>query len=185
MRKVIIEFVILTAVCFALPKFILAQSVQDKKIPDISLKDLKGKTVEIRDFKGKVVLLNFWATWCAPCLAEIPELVKWQKEYGNQGVQIVGITYPPTSRAKTRSFARKNKINYPILFGSKETKAIFDAGETMPLTVIIDREGNIKELIEGIVFPEEFDEKIKPLIEAGLDEKDNEAQLKIKTNRKR
>lgn len=185
MRKAIIKFVILAAVCLAPPNFIFAQSVRDKKIPDISLKDLKGKTVKIQDFKGKVVLLNFWAPWCAPCLAEIPELIKWQREYENQGLQIVGIAYPPTNRVKTRRFARKNKINYPILFGSKETKTLFDAGETMPLTVVIDREGNIKELIEGIVFPEEFDEKIKPLIEAGSGKKDAGVQLKIKVNRKR
>jgi thiol-disulfide isomerase/thioredoxin len=149
---------------FALPNLISPQSVQAKKTPDISLKNLKGKTVKIADFKGKVVLLNFWATWCAPCLAEIPELIKWQKEYENQGLQIVGITYPPTNRVKTRRFARRNKINYPILFGLKKTKALFDSGETMPLTVVIDKDGNIKEVIEGIIFPEEFDEKIKPLL---------------------
>lgn len=160
-----IKIVILAAICFALPNLISAQSVQAKKLPNISLVDLKGKTVEIADFKGKVVLLNFWATWCAPCLAEIPELIKWQKEYENKGLQIVGITYPPTNRVKTRRFARRNKINYPILFGSKETKAMFDSGETMPLTVIIDKDGNIKELIEGVIFPEEFDEKIKPLLQ--------------------
>lgn len=168
------KFVILTAICLALPNFIFAQSVQGKKTPDISLKDLKGKTVKIQDFKGKVVLLNFWATWCAPCLAEIPELVKWQKEYEKQGLQIVGITYPPTNRVKTRKFARKIKFNYPILFGSKQTKAMFVSGETMPLSVIIDREGNIRELIEGVIFSDEFDEKIKPLLEFGSSKKDNE-----------
>lgn len=158
-------------ICFALPAFVFAQNVQSKKVPDISLKDLKGKTVKIEDFKGKVLLLNFWATWCAPCLAEIPELIKWQKEYENQGLQIIGITYPPTNQKKVRSFARRQKINYPILFGSKKTRELFDSEETMPLTVIIDREGNIKELIEGVIFTEEFDEKIKPLLESGSNEK--------------
>ena len=162
--------------CFALPNLISAQSVQVKKAPDISLKDLKGKTVKIADLKGKVVLLNFWATWCAPCLAEIPELIKWQKEYENKGLQIIGITYPPTNRVKTRNFARRNKINYPILFGSKDTKAMFDSGETMPLTVVIDRDGNIKELIEGVIFAEEFDEKIKPLLESDANKKAVEIQ---------
>ncbi len=162
--------------CCALPNLISAQSVQAKKTPDISLKDLKGKTVKIADFKGKVVLLNFWATWCAPCLAEIPELIKWQKEYENQGLQIIGITYPPTNRVKTRNFAHRNKINYPILFGSKETKAMFDSGETMPLTVVIDRDGNIKELIEGVIFAEEFDEKIKPLLGSDANKKAVEIQ---------
>lgn len=162
-------------ICFALPPFISAQSAASKKAPDVSLKDLKGKIVKIEDFKDKIVLLNFWATWCAPCLAEIPELIKWQKEYENQGLQIIGITYPPTSPAKVRSFARRNKINYPILFGSKKTKVMFDAGETMPLTVVIDREGNVVELIEGVIFPEEFDEKIKPLLKSSS----GDAEIKI------
>lgn len=161
-------------ICLALPAFIFAQSSKSKKAPDVSLKDLKGKTVKIGDFKGKVVLLNFWATWCAPCLAEIPELIKWQNEYENQGLQIIGIAYPPTNHVKVRRFARRNKINYPILFGSKKTKALFDSGETMPLTVVIDRDGNIKELIEGIIFPEEFNEKVKLLL------KSNSANTEVK-----
>lgn len=154
------------AICLLFPVLIFAQSNQTEKVQGISLKDLKGKTVKIEDFKGKVVLLNFWATWCVPCRAEIPELIKWQKEYESRGLQIVGITYPPTNRIKVRNFVSRNKINYPILFGSKKTKALFDSGDTMPFSVVIDREGNIKERIEGIIFDDEFNEKIKPLIES-------------------
>jgi len=171
-------FLIPAVICLALPIFIFAQSNQSNKVPDISLKDLKGKTVKIKNFKGKVILLNFWATWCPPCRAEIPELIKWQKEYENQGLQIVGITYPPTNRVKVRSFVRRNKINYPILFGSKKTKAMFDSGETMPFTVVFDRDGNVKELVEGVIFAEEFDEKIKPLLETGSNKKDAKIKLK-------
>ena len=177
-----LKFLIFTVICLALPVFIFAQSNQSNKVPDITLKDLKGKTVKIEDFKGKVVLLNFWATWCPPCRAEIPELIKWQNEYENQGLQIVGITYPPTNRVKVRRFARQNKISYPILLGSKKTKAVFDSGETMPLTVVIDRDGNVKEIIEGIVFAEEFDEKVKPLLESGSNKKDAKIQPKNKMN---
>ncbi|MDQ3710751.1 MAG: TlpA family protein disulfide reductase [Acidobacteriota bacterium] len=182
MRKPLIKNLIFTVVCLALPAVFFAQNNQSNKVLDIALKDLQGKTVKIKEFKGKVVLLNFWATWCPPCRAEIPELIKWQKEYENQGLQIVGITYPPTNRLKVRRFVRRNKINYPILFGSKNTKAIFDSGETMPLTVVIDRNGNIKEIIEGIVFAEEFDEKVKPLLDSRIDKKDSKLQLKKKIN---
>lgn len=141
-----------------------AQIDVGEKAPSIVLKDLKGKTVRLEDFKGKVVLLNFWATWCVPCRAEIPELVKWQMEYQAKGLQIIGITYPPTSKVKVRNFARQTGINYPVLFGSKSTKALFDSGDTMPYSVVIDREENVKALIEGIIFDDEFDEKIKPLL---------------------
>lgn len=169
-------------ICLALPVFIFAQSNQSDKVPDLSLKDLKGKTVKIEDFKGKVVLLNFWATWCPPCLAEIPELIKWQKEYENQGLQIIGITYPPTNRSAVRNFVRKNKINYPILFGSNKTKAIFDSGETMPFTVIIDRKGRVKDFVKGIIFAEEFEEKVKPLLESDSEKKDAKIKSKNKIN---
>jgi hypothetical protein len=63
-----------------------------------------------------------------------------------------------------RSFTRKLKINYPVIIGSKETKQAFTSSETLPLTVVIDREGNIREIIEGIMYPDEFDEKVKPLL---------------------
>jgi peroxiredoxin len=151
-------------VCLLIPAFVFAQVKQGEQLPALSLKDLKGNLIKIQDYKGKVILLNFWATWCVPCRAEIPELVKWQNEYQAQGLQIIGITYPPTNTVKVHNFAKKNKINYPILFGSKKIKSLFDKGEVMPFSVIIDRSGNIKEYIEGIIFDEEFAVKIKPLL---------------------
>lgn len=130
----------------------------------VVLKDLNGRTVRLTDFKGKVVLLNFWATWCPPCRAETPDLVKWQREYGVRDLQVIGVTYPPTNRREVRRFVRELKVNYPILLGHKETKALFDSGETLPFSVVIDREGKVRENIEGILLPEEFDEKVKPLL---------------------
>jgi hypothetical protein len=77
---------------------------------------------------------------------------------------VVGVTYPPTDQAAVKSFVRRHKIRYPVLLGSKETKALFDPGETLPLTVVIDREGRVREKIEGILLPDEFEEKIRPLL---------------------
>ena len=141
----------------------VASLAQSKKAPALALKDLRGRTVRLRDYKGKVVLLNFWATWCPPCRAEMPDLIKWQREYRGRGLQVIGITYPPTERRDVRQFIRSRKVNYPILLGSIETKALFEQGETLPITVVIDREGNTQDLIEGILLREEFDQKIKPL----------------------
>ncbi|HET6892122.1 MAG TPA: TlpA disulfide reductase family protein [Pyrinomonadaceae bacterium] len=131
--------------------------------PPIVLKDLRGRNVRLADFKGKVVLVNFWATWCPPCRAEIPDLVKWQRQYKRKGLQVIGVTYPPTNRREVQKFGRQMKMNYPVWLGSKATKALFDPGETLPFTVIIDREGNVRATIEGILLPEEFDEKVRPL----------------------
>lgn len=143
------------------PTIVLAQA---RKAHDLVLKDLRGRKVRLSSYKGKIVLLNFWATWCPPCRAEMPELVTWQREYRARGLQVIGVTYPPTNRVKVRQFVQSLKVNYPIVFGSEKTKAFFDKGETLPITVVIDREGNVRELIEGILLPEEFHEKIRPML---------------------
>jgi peroxiredoxin len=137
---------------------------QDNTAPALALKDLRGRTIRLSDYRGKVVLLNFWATWCPPCRAEMPDLVKWQREFRRKGLQVIGITYPPTDVGEVRRFTRSVRVNYPILLGAKETKALFDSGETMPITVVIDREGNIRERIEGILLKEEFEQMIMPLL---------------------
>jgi peroxiredoxin len=135
-----------------------------QKAPDLSFKDINGKTIRLSDFKGKVLLLNFWATWCVPCRAEIPDLVRKQRRYRARGLQILGITYPPEQRSEVRGFMRELKINYPVVIGSKETKQAFTSSETLPFTVIIDREGKIREIIEGIMYADEFNDKVKPLL---------------------
>ena len=137
-----------------------------QKAPDLSLRDINGKTIKLADLRGKVVLLNFWATWCVPCRTEIPDLIKKQRQYRGQGLQIVGITYPPEKLNEVRRFARELKINYQVASGTKETKRKFTSFETLPLTVIIDREGTIRGIIEGIMYSDEFNEKVKPLLSA-------------------
>jgi thiol-disulfide isomerase/thioredoxin len=157
-----VRTIVLVSLLIILPATVLGQSA---KSPALSLKDLRGRTVRLSDYRGQVVLLNFWATWCPPCRAEMPELVEWQHDYRKKGLQVIGITYPPTKVREVRQFTRELKVNYPIVIGSKETKELFFQGETLPLTVIIDREGNIREVIEGILLPEEFEQKIKPLLQ--------------------
>lgn len=158
MKKALTLFILATALCAT------ASAQSSQKAPNLVLKDSRGRQFRLSDYRGKVVLLNFWATWCPPCRAEMPELVKWQKEYRNQGLQVIGITYPPTDRNVVRRFIRRVKVNYPVVFGTKETKALFDKSETLPITVVIDHEGNIREMIQGILLPEEFEEKIRPLL---------------------
>jgi len=140
------------------------EAMPQQKAPDLSFKDINGKTIRLSDFKGKVVLLNFWATWCVPCRAEIPDLVNKQRRYRARGLRILGLTYPPERRSQVRSFMRELKINYPVVIGSKEIKQAFTGSETLPLTVVIDQEGKIRATIEGIMYADEFDEKVKPLL---------------------
>jgi thiol-disulfide isomerase/thioredoxin len=133
--------------------------------PELALKDIRGRTLRLSDYRGKVVLLNFWATWCAPCRAEMPDLVKWQREHKSRGLQVIGVTYPPQELAEVRQFIRSIKVNYPVAMGREETKALFDKGETLPVTVVIDRKGTVRGVIQGILYPEEFEQVVKPLLQ--------------------
>ena len=143
----------------------ITASAQANQAPAVVLKDLRGRFVRLDAYKGKVVLLNFWATWCPPCRAEMPDLVKWQRQYRSKGLQVIGITYPPTRLRDVRRFTRSIRVNYPILLGKQQTKAFFDSSDTMPVTIVIDREGQVIDRIEGIFLPEEFEQKVKPLLE--------------------
>jgi thiol-disulfide isomerase/thioredoxin len=137
---------------------------QEALAPQFSMKDVNGRTVQLRAYRGKVVLINFWATWCPPCRAEMPDLVRLQREHAEQGLQIIGITYPPERKTRVQRFARSLKVNYPIILGTRQLKARFSSEETLPLTVVIDRDGKVKDIISGILLREEFEEKIKPLL---------------------
>jgi thiol-disulfide isomerase/thioredoxin len=130
----------------------------------LTLKDIQGRYIRLSDFRGKVVLVNFWATWCPPCRAEIPDLIRLQREYRSRGLRVIGVTYPPQKLAEVRRFVRSAKMNYPVGLGTKETKLLFTANETLPLTIVVGTDGRIRDIIEGILLPEEFEQKIKPLL---------------------
>jgi thiol-disulfide isomerase/thioredoxin len=157
-----IRTITFSALLFLAPVAVAAQA--SKPAPALHLKIIDGRDFHLADYKGKVVLLNFWATWCPPCRQEIPELIKLQREYRSQGLQIVGVTYPPQNVSQVRQFARRVKINYPVVVGTKQTKLLFASTETLPITAIIDTEGNLRDVIEGIMYRDEFDEKVKPML---------------------
>lgn len=144
----------------------LAQSAIDEipAAPRFELKDLKGRVVRLSDYRGKVVLLNFWATWCPPCRAEMPDLVKLQSEYQARGLQVIGVTYPDYSRRLVQKVTRQLKVNYPIILGSRELAAKYNVGEVLPATIIIDKDGKIRGNILGIMGPDEFEQIVKPLL---------------------
>lgn len=143
---------------------IVAPAAAQRKAPNLTLKDIHGNTLKLSDLRGRVVLLNFWATWCVPCRTEIPDLIKKQREYRRRGLRIIGITYPPQQLSRVRRFVQAVKVNYPIALGSQATKQVFTPSETLPLTVIIDRHGNISGIIEGVMYEDEFDRQVKPLL---------------------
>lgn len=132
--------------------------------PQLKLKDIQGRDISLDNYRGKVVLVNFWATWCPPCRKEVPDLIKHQRDYRKQGLQVLGVTYPPQTLAEVRRFVRRAKVNYPVALGTEETKSLFTQSEALPLTIVIGKDGRVRAIIEGILLPEEFEQQIKPLL---------------------
>ena len=131
-----------------------------------SLPDLKGESQAIGQWKGKVLVVNFWATWCPPCLKEIPEFIRLQEQLGNRGVQFVGIAID--EKGKVEKFATSLGINYPILIGELEGITLArQAGNRLgglPFTVIIDRQGRTAKIELGVL----DERKLRPILEALL-----------------
>jgi cytochrome c biogenesis protein CcmG/thiol:disulfide interchange protein DsbE len=141
-------------------------SQSSSQTASLVLKDTRGRAFSLSAYKGKVVLVNFWATWCPPCRKEVPDLIKMQKQYRDQGLRIIGITYPPEKMSDVIRFMRKLGVNYRVAIGTKADKALFTASETLPMTVVINRDGAVRDVVEGILYSDEFDQKVKPLLSA-------------------
>ena len=113
--------------------------------------DLDGNFRNIKEWDGKVVLLNFWATWCPPCKKEIPHFIELQRDYGDQGLQIVGIAIDEED--KVREFAEEVGMNYPSLIAQGDGVGLAsrygNGAGLLPYTVIIDRDGEISYTITG------------------------------------
>jgi thiol-disulfide isomerase/thioredoxin len=133
----------------------------------IRLKGLDGKELALKDWSGKVLMLNFWASWCAPCQYEIPEFVGYQKEYADQGLQVVGIGLDEQRRLK--NVARTLGINYPVMVIEEQAGAALmrewgNANGIVPYTVVIDRAGRIRYIHRGRMDEYAFQHYVKPLL---------------------
>ncbi|HEY5814103.1 MAG TPA: TlpA disulfide reductase family protein [Terrimicrobiaceae bacterium] len=131
--------------------------------PPWELKNLDGEVVRSSAFQGKVVILDFWATWCPPCKAEIPGFVQLQKDYGQRGLVIVGVSLDEKGPAIVKEFAAKFGINYTLLMGNLELFREY-GGSAIPTTIVINRQGNIVAKHVGFASKEVFEKEILPLL---------------------
>jgi cytochrome c-type biogenesis protein len=134
--------------------------------PDIELKTFDGKPFRLSELKGRVVVLNFWATWCIPCRAEIPELNAMQRELGPKGLTIIGPSWDDTAEG-VREFQTDIRQEYTVLIGGETVQEKFGGIPSLPTTFIIDREGRIRKKIIGARDREGFEREIKPLLDEG------------------
>ena len=112
--------------------------------PEFSLKDLQGNALSLSSYRGKVLVLNFWATWCPPCRAEIPDFIEAYRELKDKGLEILGLSVDDMSEETLREWARNAGMNYPVAMATAKIVADYEPGDYIPATIVIDREGRIR-----------------------------------------
>jgi len=118
--------------------------------PEFALTDIDGKALRLADFRGKLVLLNFWASWCGPCLEEMPRLSAWQRNYGAAGLRVIGISMDDEAAPVQRLLA-KRPVDYPIALGDEALGERYGKILGLPQSFLIDRHGLILARYRGEV----------------------------------
>ncbi len=125
-----------------------ADPLLHKAAPTFVRNDQNKQRIDLAAYRGKVVLLNFWATWCAPCQIEMPHFADWQTRYGPDGLQIIGVSLDDDSSPVTE-LLRKRPVNYPIVMGDEQIGTDYGGILGLPVTFLIDRHGNIAARYKG------------------------------------
>ena len=131
--------------------------------PDFKLTTLEGKPLSLANYKNKVVLLNFWATWCGPCRAEVPDLVELQNKYKDQ-VQIIGLVVDDDDQAAIKKFAAEFGINYPLALATDAMRLQYGGIPALPTSFVLDAEGRIVQKHEGLRDPVLYEVEIRALL---------------------
>jgi peroxiredoxin len=120
-----------------------------KLAPDFALKSTDGKTIKLSDYRGKVVVLDFWATWCPPCKAEIPDFIRLYSQYQKDGFQMLGISLDQGGLGDVVPFMKNYGINYPIMLGDNQVVSEYGGIRGIPTTFVIDKKGYVRAAFEG------------------------------------
>ena len=140
-----------------------AESLIHKRAPEFARRQFNGRTLDLANYRGKVVLLNFWATWCAPCLVEMPVFAAWQRQYGAQGLQVIGISMDDDA-APARKLAERLKLDYPVALGDAQLGNLYHGVLGLPLTMLIDRNGIVRAQYLGETDLKKIEMRLKPLL---------------------
>jgi len=130
--------------------------------PDFSRTDLERREIRLEAYRGKVVLLNFWATWCEPCIAEVPRFAEWQRKYAGR-LQIVGVSMDDEA-APVRTAYRRYGLNYPVVMGDEKLAELYGGVLGLPMTFLIDGNGRIRFEHEGAIDLAVIEREIRELL---------------------
>lgn len=149
----------------------ITPQLQGKAAPEFSLVDLSGKKVTLAELKGKPVIVNFWATWCAPCKIEMPWFEEFNKKYSSQGLVILGIAADPIGKSAISKTAEKLGVTYPILLVDDKVEAAYGGINYLPQTFYVDKSGKVMLETAGLNGDsggkDEIEANIKKLMNAG------------------
>lgn len=115
---------------------------------NIDTYDSKGNTVRLSDYRGKWVIINFWATWCSPCLTELPELNKLYQKY-NDKLVVLGVNFDQLANTDIQAFAQKQALHFPLLSQFPLNKLGIKNVQTLPMTVVINQQGKVIQILHG------------------------------------
>lgn len=137
---------------------------------DFKLKSIEGEEIALADYKGKILIVDFWGTWCPPCVAEIPHFIELKETYGDVGLEIVGLAYEQDEEEAAikavKEFAEEHKLNYPCALGDEETQELVPDFQGYPTTLFIDRQGVVRLQLVGAQPHAKLEMVVKELLQA-------------------